>query len=34
MADKKKRGKRYSEEKILNVLKEVDVGRPISEILS
>ncbi|HEX9744503.1 MAG TPA: transposase [bacterium] len=32
MADKKKHGKRYSEEKILRVLKEVDVGRPISDV--
>ena len=32
MANSKKRGKRYSEEKILKVLKEVDMGRSIAEV--
>ena len=32
MADKKKYGKRYSEEKIIKVLQEVDLGRSISEV--
>jgi len=32
MADKKKYGKRYSEEKIIRVLREVDLGRSITEV--
>lgn len=32
MADRKKHGKRYSEEKIIKVLQEVDLGRSIAEV--
>jgi putative transposase len=32
MADKKKYGKRYSEEQIVRVLHEVDLGRSIGDV--
>ena len=32
MVDKKKSGKRYSEEKIIKVLQEVEHGRSITEV--
>lgn len=32
MKDKKKHGKRYSEEVIMRVLREVEMGRPVSDV--
>jgi putative transposase len=32
MTDKKKHGKRHSEEQIVRILREVEMGRPITEV--